>query len=69
MKHTLLIALTFITSIIYSQDQFNSEDFTVTKNDLKILAHANDSTAKALVIYEHGKSYVDKNTYKLKFSV
>ncbi|MEZ4802863.1 MAG: DUF3857 domain-containing protein [Gelidibacter sp.] len=49
----------------FSQNQFNSEDLTVTRADLQVNTFENDSTASALVIYEHGNSYVDKNSFKL----
>lgn len=52
---------------IYAQDSFNSESYIVTKSDLELNSYSKDSTANALVIYEKGNSYIDKNTFKLIF--
>ncbi len=66
MKQLLLTTfLLIISAKSLSQNEFNSEDFTVTRSDLNINTYEKDSTANALVIYEYGKSYVDKRTFKL----
>lgn len=66
----LLLMLLFISSLKhYAQNQFNSSDMSVTRTDLEINTYAEDSTANALVLYEYGKSYIDKTTYNLKTEV
>lgn len=67
MKHALLLIIILISTKIQSQNQFNSESFGVSRNELSTNTYDKDSTANALVIYEHGSSYLDKNTFKLKF--
>jgi len=58
----LLIFLCCLTS--FGQN-FNSESYTVTRDDLETNTFLKDSTANAIVIYEYGNTYVDKNTFKL----
>ncbi|MCB0446166.1 MAG: DUF3857 domain-containing protein, partial [Gelidibacter sp.] len=69
MKKLLIALLLFSASKNFSQQGFNSEDLTVTKADLEINSYVKDSTANALVIYEHGNSYLDKTTFKLKTEI
>ena len=69
MKYLLLIFVLIFSEQGFSQSQFNSEDFSVTGNDLNLNTYDKDSTANALIIYEYGKSYVDKNTFKLTTEV
>ena len=69
MKQLLLLFILIISELGFSQSQFNSEDFTVTGNDLNLNTFEKDSTANALIIYEYGKSYVDKNTFRLTTEV
>lgn len=69
MKHLLLVFFIIISAQTFGQNRFNSEDYSVTGNDLNLKTYEKDSTANALIIYEYGKSYVDKNTFKLKTEV
>ncbi|WP_223033264.1 DUF3857 domain-containing protein [Hanstruepera marina] len=64
----LLILLTFLlTFSSYAQDSFSSEDYNVSRNDLETNIFKKDTTANALVIYEYGNSYINKNTFFLNF--
>jgi hypothetical protein len=65
MKITYVTFLFLFTLTIQSQSGFNSNDYTVTLNDLKTNIYEKDSTANALVIYEYGNSYIDNKTFKL----
>jgi len=69
MKHILFIALLLLSINGTSQNNFNSEGMTVTKSDLDLNLYERDSSANALVIYEKGNSYVDKNRFTLKTEV
>lgn len=69
MKNILLVLLLISSINHYSQNQFNSSDMSVTRTDLELNTYTEDSTANALVLHEYGKSYIDKNTYKLKTEV
>ncbi len=69
MKRIVLAILLFSNLLLHSQEKFNSENFTVTRNDLEINTYIKDSTANALVLFETGKSYVDKNDFDLKTEV
>ena len=64
MKHLSLILL-LLTAFSFGQSSFNSESFIVSRNDISSSIFQADSTANALVIHEHGNSYIDKNTYNL----
>ena len=59
----LLIALCL--SLFTSYAQFDSSTFEVILSDLETNSYEKDTISKALVIYEHGYSYIDKNSYKL----
>ncbi|MCF1422706.1 DUF3857 domain-containing protein [Mangrovimonas futianensis] len=66
MKKHLILTTLFLTSfILKAQSGFNSEDLTVTRQDLSTNYFAKDSTANAVVLYEYGNSYIDKDNYKL----
>ena len=62
MKQLYLLAI-LLSSSVYSQ--FNSKGLDVTKFDIETNIYTKDSTANALIIYETGNSYIDKNTFKL----
>lgn len=69
MKYFALV-LAFFTSFTFTgQSVFNSEGASVTKADLETNYYEKDSTANALVIYEYGNSYIDKNSFKLKTEI
>ena len=59
----LLFLLTFFNS--YSQPKDNTNNYRVNLNDLRMKSYEKDSTANALVLYESGNSYVDKNDFDL----
>ncbi|OMP29775.1 DUF3857 domain-containing protein [Mangrovimonas sp. DI 80] len=66
---TLTILFLFFSLFLFSQSPFNSSDLNVTKGDLETNIYPNDTTANALMLYEYGKSYVNKNTYKLNTEI
>lgn len=61
---TFIILIITIKSI--SQENYNSESFSVSRGDIATKTFHKDSTANALVIYEKGNSYVDNNDYDLR---
>src|SRR5690606_32293102 len=63
------IILLFLTTISFGQSGFNSDSFIVSRSDISTNTFEIDSTANALVIYEHGNSYIDQNTYSLKTEI
>ncbi|WP_033961870.1 DUF3857 domain-containing protein [Psychroserpens jangbogonensis] len=65
MKLIFSLLLVFITSLSYSQSEYNSEGLKVTKADIEQKVFSKDSTANALVIFEVGNSYIDNNEFKL----
>lgn len=66
MRKTILILFLTTTLQFFAQEDYNSEDFRVTLGDITSKTFKKDSTANAIVIYEQGKSYVDKNEYDLR---
>ncbi|QNK78025.1 DUF3857 domain-containing protein [Winogradskyella sp. PAMC22761] len=64
MKLRLCIVVFFICIIGFSQE-YNTA-MSVFKSDLELTSYSKDSTANALVIYDYGKSFVDKNTFWLR---
>lgn len=66
MKNLTVIFLLAISILGFSQEAYNSESYRVTLGDIESSTFAKDSTANAIVIYEEGKSYVDKNNYNLR---
>ena len=69
MKQILPTIILLIVITANGQTNFNSESNTVTAIDLEKNTFKKDSTANALVIYEYGNSYLDKNSYKLKTEI
>ena len=65
MKQLTLLFFTIIHSILYCQPSFNDGNLNVTRDDLLINTFPEDSTAKALVIYEYGNSYVEDRAFNL----
>lgn len=65
MKYFLLIFAIVLSFLSYSQSEENNPVFRVSLSDLKMETYAKDSTANALVLYEYGKSYVDRNDFDL----
>ncbi len=60
------IIFLFISSFVFSQTDYNTSKYRVTLSDLEMKTYEKDSTANALVLYEYGNSYVDKNDYDLR---
>lgn len=70
MKPSILALLTVIISISgFCQSSYNAESYRVTLADIESTIYEKDSTARALVIYEEGNSYFDKNDFVLKTEV
>ncbi|MEP1489383.1 MAG: DUF3857 domain-containing protein [Algibacter sp.] len=69
MKHIFLFIVLLISTLTYSQEIYNSESFRVTLEDIQARTFKKDSTANALVLYEQGNSFVDKNDYDLRTEV
>ncbi|WMI67592.1 DUF3857 domain-containing protein [Mangrovimonas sp. YM274] len=70
MKQPTLTILSILFSLcLFSQSPFNSSDLNVTKGDLETKIYPQDTTANALMIYEHGKSFVNKSTYLLNTEI
>lgn len=65
MKHKFTILLLLTLTFTTTKAQFQSTSYSVSKSDLEINEYKADSTANALVIYEEGNSYIDKNSFKL----
>ncbi|RED45951.1 DUF3857 domain-containing protein [Seonamhaeicola aphaedonensis] len=62
ITHCLLLLPTLV---VFSQTSFHSESHQVTLADIKTNTFERDTTANAVIIYEHGKSWVHPGTYKL----
>ncbi|WP_299392480.1 DUF3857 domain-containing protein [uncultured Gelidibacter sp.] len=69
MKHLCLASFLLLTSFAFSQSTFNADTYSVSRNDIATNTYTNDSTAAALVIYEYGNSYIDRDTYTLKTEI
>ncbi len=69
MKKGSLTLFLLINLFCYSQENYNSESYRVTLNDIKSTTFKKDTTANALVIYERGNSYVDKHEFDLRTEV
>ena len=69
MKIITLTLFLFIGLFCSSQENYNSESYRVTLDDIKSTTFKRDTTANALVIYERGNSYVDKYEFDLRTEV
>lgn len=65
MKKIINLLVLLIAYNAFSQSNFNTTNLEVTKGDLEQNEYPQDSTAKAIVIYEKGNSYIHPETYKL----
>lgn len=65
MKIIYLFILLLIPITFQAQSSFNSNDFSVTFNDLDTNFFEKDSTANAIVLYEYGNSYIEDRTFSL----
>lgn len=66
MKKITFTLLLLSNVFLFSQSSFNSESYRVSLGDIETNTFEKDSTARALVIYEQGNSYVDQGDYNLK---
>jgi len=69
MKYNIFLILLLSVILSHSQSGFNAENLQVTRADLEQNVFSKDSTARAIVIYEFGNSYVDNNDFKLHSEV
>lgn len=70
MKLTnLTLLLFFISFFTHGQETFNSDDLRVTNYDLKATSFPKDSLAPAVVLYEMGNAYVNRDNFKLTIEV
>ncbi|WP_370003256.1 DUF3857 domain-containing protein [Winogradskyella sp.] len=67
MKLTFTLFTLIISSICLAQNY--NVAMQVSKSDLELTSYAKDSTANALVIYDHGNSFVDEETFWLRVQV
>lgn len=67
MKQKLTLLVLIISSFCFAQDY--NVAMQVSKNDLEQTSYAKDSTANALVIYDYGNSFVDEETFWLRFQL
>lgn len=67
MKKTTMLLALLITLFAYGQNSFNANSYNVTKGDLETKVFSKDSTANALVIYEHGESEIEDDEFDLVF--
>lgn len=67
MKNILKLILLSLSCIVTAQtDEEPNEYYRVSLRDIKLQTYEKDSTANALVLYEYGKSHVDRNDYDLR---
>ncbi|MFG6687720.1 DUF3857 domain-containing protein [Mariniflexile sp. HNIBRBA6329] len=69
MKKHLTFLLILSSLLSFAQENYNSETYNVTFDDIKSSTFVKDSTANALVIYDFGNSYVDSDDFKLKTEI
>lgn len=69
MKDLYLASLLLLTAFTFGQSTFNADTYAVSRNDITTNTYENDSTATALVIYQNGNSYIDRDTYTLKTEI
>ena len=63
----VLLLLGFLET--QAQNSRYAVTYEVTRPDIENNTYAKDSTANALVLYERGDSFVDKNTYRLNTDI
>ena len=67
MKKLLLLPLLFIAFYSFSQEEKSSKMGKTTLDELKMTVYEKDSTATAIVLYEHANLYLDpKNNYNTR---
>ncbi|WP_179345286.1 DUF3857 domain-containing protein [Winogradskyella ursingii] len=67
MKFHLLFLAVLYSAFTFSQDYNIS--MMVSRNDLESNSYIKDSTANALIIYDHGNSFIDEDTFWLRFQL
>ncbi|NRD23423.1 DUF3857 domain-containing protein [Winogradskyella litoriviva] len=67
MKYRLLIVSLFASYLCFSQSYVSN--MAVIKSELEQTSYSKDSTANALVIYDYGNSFIDKETFWLKVQI
>lgn len=65
MKSTVLLILLLLVTSVNSQNNFNTDTYTVTRSDLETNTFPKDSTANALVIYEYGTTHIENTNFNL----
>lgn len=65
MKFILYCFLIISSTCHFGQDNFNANGMNVTLGDLQTNSFEKDSTANAVILYEYGKSYIDKESFRL----
>ncbi len=68
MKGNIILVILYVLTNFQIQAQtspFNSESIKVSKSEIEASSYSKDSTANALIIYEHGKSWVSNHDYDL----
>ena len=63
MKKIIVYIITIHSLFLNAQIGFNSNTFIASRSDIETNFYKKDSTANALVLYEYGNSYVDKNEF------
>lgn len=66
LRFTIILLFTIH---LQAQSGFNSNGFEVTKQDIELNVYDKDSTANALIIYEKGKSFVDRRSFLLNSEI
>jgi hypothetical protein len=69
MKKTLFLILIHFSLLSFSQENYSSESYNVSLDDIKSSTFVKDTTANALVIYESGNSYVDRDEFDLRTEI
>lgn len=67
MKNIYITTFLLLSQFLLAQENFSSEDYSVTRLDLETNTFKKDTTANALVIYEFGNSFIDNETFDLNF--
>ncbi|MDT0557553.1 hypothetical protein RM697_02760 [Ichthyenterobacterium sp. W332] len=66
MKLTnIVLFFLFISVTTYSQETFNSNDLRVTNDDLTATSFPKNTLASALVIYEIGNTFVNRDNFRI----
>ncbi|MDG4717254.1 DUF3857 domain-containing protein [Winogradskyella marincola] len=69
MKKKFLSIFAFLLISALSFAQNYNVDMNVSKSDLELNSYKRDSTANALVIYDYGNTFIDRETFWLKSQI